>query len=242
MGRGKVDFSVRSYQSEHMESPEVSYQDLERCLSELERINITTGAYRPVLSWLQARVRQDRADWKQPVRILDIGCGGGDTLRRIWRWARRYGVDVELTGIDINRYARNIAKSRTEPGAPITYEAIDIFRYQPKQNFDFIVSSLFTHHLLEDEIVSLLQWMCRHASGWFINDLHRHGLPYYFIKYGTALARFDRIVCHDAPVSVARGFTAREWQGILAEAKVPAGQTRIKWYFPFRYGVSWRRE
>jgi hypothetical protein len=83
--------------------------------------------------------------------------------------------------------------------------------------------------------------MDRHAvRGWFINDLHRHRLPFYFIKYVTRLLRLNFMVRHDAPVSVARAFTSDEWKKILSGAGIP-GETKVRWHFPFRYGVSCRK-
>jgi hypothetical protein len=49
------------------------------------------------------------------------------------------------------------------------------------------------------------------------------------------------MIRHDAPVSVARAFTASEWRHLLDEAGIPEERTKIEWFFPFRYGVACRK-
>ena len=101
---------------------------------------------------------------------------------------------------------------------------------------DIVLCSLFTHHLTDAQNVELVKWMDRVAgTGWFINDLHRHPVPYYFFRGIVGLSRWHRFVKHDGPVSIARSFIKRDWQAILAQAGVAA---RIRWYFPFRLCVS----
>jgi hypothetical protein len=84
--------------------------------------------------------------------------------------------------------------------------------------------------------------MDRHATqGWFINDLHRHPLPFFLIRYATLLLGFGAMVQHDGPISVVRSFTAADWRQLIAEAGIPAERIRINWFFPFRYCVAGRK-
>jgi hypothetical protein len=48
----------------------------------------------------------------------------------------------------------------------------------------------------------------------------------------------NRLVVHDAPVSVARAFTRRDWCGVLAAAGLAGEAVAVEWYLPFRYGVG----
>src|SRR3546814_15263673 len=63
---------------------------------------------------------------------------------------------------------------------------------------DIILSSLFTHHLADDELIRFLRWMAKQARiGWFVNDLHRHALPYHFIRSVMRLVPANRMVRQD---------------------------------------------
>ncbi|MGI4811573.1 MAG: hypothetical protein ACRYF2_26155, partial [Janthinobacterium lividum] len=111
----------------------------------------------------------------------------------------------------------------------------DVFDEAPG-SVDVIVSSLFTHHLSDAEVVRFLQWMERTARvGWFVNDLHRHPLAYHGFKALSGVARWHPMVRHDGPVSVSRAFTRRDWTRLLDQAGL---QARVRWHLPFRYCVG----
>src|SRR5271163_3658823 len=82
-----------------------SYEDFRDCLRSLERVNRWLLGYRPTLAWLDVLPRGVR----EPVHIVDVGCGGGDLLRQISRRARSRKIPVKLTGIDLNPYATRVA-------------------------------------------------------------------------------------------------------------------------------------
>jgi 2-polyprenyl-3-methyl-5-hydroxy-6-metoxy-1,4-benzoquinol methylase len=232
------NLSQRSTQPEFMDTQSVSFAEFHDCLRTLRIINTYTLAYRPTLRWFERMM----AGVGSPISVLDIGCGGGDMLRQIWKWARERNLDVELVGIDLNPWSKESAEQVTPTDAPIRYETANLFSLDPGRRADFIVSSLFTHHLTDRELIRFIQWMDRHATrGWFINDLHRHPLPYFFIQYAVRLLFSNRMIRHDAPVSVARAFTASEWRQLLVQAGIPAERTSIEWFFPFRYGVACRK-
>jgi len=221
-----------------MDDKNVTLETLDECLSQLEIINIGTLAYRPTLLWLSRVLASFKPG--RPVTIFDIGCGGGDMLRKIAGWAARKGIAVDLVGIDINPLAKRVAEKHTPKTAPIRYETADIYTLGPDRRADFIISSLFTHHLDDAELRRFIGWMDAHAEqGWLSNDLHRHPVAYYGIKYILAFMPFAHpIVRNDAPVSVARAFTKEEWCTQLKDAGIPERQTTIEWHVPFRYSVA----
>jgi SAM-dependent methyltransferase len=172
------DFSCRSRQLEMMDGDATGYEDFRNCLHDLEMVNVYTLAYRPTLNWLKRALHGVQS--RQPVSILDIGSGGGDMLRKIWRWTQWRGHQTYLMGVDLNPWSKRSAESVTPPEAPIRYETANIFSFDPDRRADFIISSLFTHHLTDNEVVRFLRWMDTHATrGWFINDLHRHPLAFF---------------------------------------------------------------
>jgi hypothetical protein len=147
-----------------------SYEDFRDCLRSLETVNRWLLGYRPTLAWLERLPRGPR----DPVHIVDVGSGGGDLLRQIAGWARRRGIAVQLTGIDLNPHAARAAAESTPKELGITWVTGDAMVYQPEKPIDIVVSSLMTHHLEDEEIVALLCWMEATVQvGWFINDLER---------------------------------------------------------------------
>lgn len=236
------DFAKRSTETEIMDTVVTSFSDFDECLRHIEIVNNLTLGYRPVLFWLK-KIRPPTAS-ERKLTIIDIGSGRGEMLRQIGKLAKRKKMNIHLTGIDINPMATAAAEKSTPADMGIHYKTADIFAMDRAQKADFIISTHFTHHLGNDELVRFLRWMDDHAlQGWFINDLHRHKLPYLFIKYVLSLVPINKMSRHDGPISVARAFTAADWRRALQQAGIPPAQSRIRWFFPFRYGVArWKDE
>lgn len=233
MSSDHLDFARRAQLSELMDEP-CGYEEFRDCLRDLEKVNRAVWAYRPTLAWLE-----QFADARAPLHIVDIGCGGGDMLRRIESWARQRNIAARLTGIDLNPYAARAAREFTGPQSAIQWVTGDAFSYQPATPIDLVISSLFTHHLPDDEIVRFLAWMERVARrGWFINDLHREKAPYYGFKALAWLMRWHRFVRHDGPVSIRRSFRPGDWLRYCAEARVSGSDVRIDEVRPARLCVS----
>ena len=233
------DFSQRSDEHELMDEEDIAFEEFHDCLIGLERINHLTLAYRPTLQWLRPWLKN-----RQRLLILDVASGGGDMLRKIAkRWPHHAAAEkhCRLLGVDWNPWSKKSADSWPSSAA-IDYLTANVFKFEPAQPIDLIISSLFTHHLTDKQVVEFMQWMDRRAhKGWFINDLHRHPIPYYFIKSATALFSRNRLIRHDAAVSVARAFTVADWQRLVGQAGLE-GRVRVKRYFPFRICVSCHKE
>ena len=224
---------------ERMDEP-CSREDLRAYLRDLARVNRLLFGYRPILHWLET-LRRTRvlAPGTAPVRILDVGCGYGDTPRRIELWARSNHIPLELTGLDLNPDAAAIAAEASPSQSKIRYLAADVFSYQPHEPPHLIVSSLFTHHLPDADIVRFLCWMERNAQvGWFINDLSRHPTPYRLFGWFARLLRLHPFVRHDGSVSIARAFVPADWQRYCAAAGLSQTDVEMRGFTPGRLCVS----
>ena len=152
MPSAELDFTHRAHLSEWMDEP-CSYADFRDCLRSLAQVNAVTLAYRPTLQWLRGFPPT------LPLHIVDVGCGGGDMLRHIERWAKREMRQVRLTGVDLNPYAARAAREITPASSRIVWLTGDAFSATLPAPADVVISSLFTHHLEEAEIVKFLRWM-----------------------------------------------------------------------------------
>lgn len=209
-------------------------EELRACLRDIARINRWLLAYRPLLRWLESLdLRRINTQMGEPVRILDVGCGYGDVLRRVERWARESGLAVELTGIDLNPDAVAIAAEASYGSSAIRWAAIDVFAYAPDRAPHLVVSSLFTHHLADADVVRFLQWMEEHArAGWFVSDLVRHPTPYRLFRLLAWGARLHPFVQNDGPVSIARAFVPEDWRTMCGEVGLRAQDVTIRGYTP----------
>lgn len=223
--------SERLDTEELMDDPALPPEIYDKVLADLARANRVTMAYRPTLAFLD-RVLAGR----ESFRLLDVGFGQGDMLRKIVAWADKRGIRAELVGIDLNPRSATAARAVTPPDLPIRYLTGD-YADLGGQGWDVIVSSLVAHHMDREELLLFLRFMEAEARlGWFVNDLHRHALSYHGYPLLATLAGWHRIVRLDGQTSIARAFRPDEWQSLLAEADIAGAEVRR--HFPFRLCVE----
>lgn len=217
--------------NELMDDPALGAGTYHVVLADLAKVNRLTFAYRPTLSFLSRAVGRCKR-----FRLLDVGFGDGDMLRRVALWARRRNVAAELVGIDLNARSKAAAERLPSPGAPITYLSGD-YAQLAGQRFDCIVSSLVAHHMSDSELSAFLRFMEAEATrGWFVNDLHRHGLAYSAWPLLASTMGWHPIVRLDGHTSIARSFRPPEWRAILAREGLD--DARVRRWFPFRLCVE----
>jgi SAM-dependent methyltransferase len=232
------DFCHRAQLTERMDEP-CSRDELRGCLRDIARTNRWFMASRPLLHWLDALVLPPLAG---PLRILDVGCGYGDGVRRIDQWARARRIPVHLTGLDLNPDAVAIAAEQGPATGNIEWVTSDVFEYAPSKPVHLVISSIFTHHLSETDVVRFLSWMERRAEiGWFINDLSRSAIRYHFFRIFSKLVGLHPFVQHDGPVSIARSFVPEDWQRMCAAAGLDANDIAIRAFAPAHLCVARRK-
>ncbi|HZF76896.1 MAG TPA: methyltransferase domain-containing protein [Acetobacteraceae bacterium] len=219
---------MRRLAPEIMDDPGQGEADFRAALRDLETLNRITLAYGPTLRFLD-RLAKGRTH----LSVLDVGAGGGDTLRRIARWGTARGLALDLVGLDRSPWS---ARHAEETGVPARWITADLFELDEAERFDAVICSLFAHHLEDEAVVRFLRWLhARARLGWLVLDLHRHRIPWAAVWAGTRAARMHPMVTHDGPVSIMRGFTREDWRRLVAEAGVEAD---IAWAMPFRWAVT----
>jgi 2-polyprenyl-3-methyl-5-hydroxy-6-metoxy-1,4-benzoquinol methylase len=227
--------SGRSYQKELLDNDNIPFADIRQNMKELDTINTYLGGHAITISGIKKLLSQHKPG--EPLNICEIGCGGGDNLSAIDNWCKKKNIRVTFTGIDIKAGCTSFAKEQY-PQLDATwitgdYKWVDLSEHKST----IIFSSLFCHHFTEPELSDMLQWMQRNSQlGFFINDLQRHPLAYYSIKLITRLFSSSYLVKNDAPLSVARGFTRKEWQNIFRDAGIAVYS--IDWKWAFRYLIT----
>lgn len=216
---------------ELMDADDLSAETYAAVVADLARVNVVTMAARPTLAFLRRA-----AATRLALRILDVGFGDGDMLRRVARWGARRGIVLDLVGVDLNPRSEPAARAHTPPGLAIRYVTGD-YADLAGERWDCVISSLVAHHMTHAQLVAFLRWMDTHAQvGWLVNDLHRHGFAYRGFPLLATLARWHPIVRHDGTLSIARGYRPGEWPAILTEAGV--ADARVFRMFPFRLCVE----
>ncbi len=225
-------FKKRSDKKELLDADFIPKKDLFQNLSELNTINTLLGGHAVSIKAFKAFAIQAN----QKIRIIDIGCGGGDNLRTIAEYGRRKNLNLELIGIDLKPECLEYAKDKCSNYPEISFIQSD-YRdlIQTGMEFDIAFACLFNHHLSNEENEMFFDWCYKHSKlGFFINDLHRNPFAHYSIKWLTILFSKSYLVKNDAPLSVLRGFKKAELHALLDKNKIPA---TTQWAWAFRYIV-----
>ncbi len=226
-----MSLRTRAEAEELMDADDLPADTYAAVVADLARVNRVTLAARPTLDFL-ARA----AGGADKLRVLDVGFGDGDMLRRIAGWTARRGIAADLVGIDLNPRSEAAARAHTPPGLPITWRTGD-YADLAGGGWDVVISSLVAHHMTPPQLIAFLRFMeAEAARGWLVNDLHRHGFAHAGYPLLAALARWHPIVRHDGRLSIARSYRPAEWPPLLGAAGI--NHARVFRAFPFRLCVE----
>lgn len=210
----------KSHQKELLDADEIPEVDLIQNLKELKFINTYLGGHDVIKKGLKQFEKEGH-------KILEIGSGGGDNLMML----KRNFPENKYAGLDIKEVCVEYSISLD---SEIKWIKEDYKKHQPTEPYDLIFNSLFCHHFDDASLVEMLIWMNKNSKkGFFIGDLHRHWLAYFSIKLLTKLFSKSYLVKNDAPLSVQRGFTKKEWQILLQKAGIE--NYSISWCWAFRH-------
>ncbi|MEV8173799.1 methyltransferase domain-containing protein [Microbacterium sp. NPDC079176] len=217
------DLSTRATEArELMDDPHADIGMLERTYRRFRLVNALVS--RPRLLYRQDILPRAR---RGPIRILDIGAGGGDVCRMIAARARRAGLEVEITALDADERAIRWAAEH-DGGAGIAYRcAFSSDLVAEGEQFDVVFSNHVLHHLTGAELDGLLRDSeALVGSGGVVvhRDIARNRLAYVLYDVATWILAGTlfrgSFIREDGLISIRRSYT----RGELA-ALVPSGWT-----------------
>ncbi len=219
---------------ELLDLPGNSDEEIRASLLDLQRLNRYFGGVRTVLLHL-SRMISNRPEI--PLTILDIATGGADIPRAICRWARARSLAVIIEAVDWSDQVLAAAaewsadfpeiRLRSAQAPPLPH---------PDRSFDYVISSLFFHHLSEAQGIVLLREMKRIARrGLIVNDLLRSRPARFLTAITTHVLSTNRLTRHDGPMSVRRGFRPGELLRMATEAGI--GDARLSSHPWFRIAL-----
>lgn len=229
------DFSTRSNEPEIMDDFEIADNGLIQTLHEIETINQLLGGNHVTLQGIGELLKKHPKE--QPIRIADLGCGGGEMLRLIWdRFSEEY-PNLQLIGYDANPTIIAHAQKKAISYSAIQFVCEDILsdKFQAS-SFDIIICTLFTHHFDNQQLLEMLNgWYKQVGTGVVINDIHRHWFAFYSIKMLVGLLSKSYMTRYDAKLSVLRSFKKSEIIELLAQSNWT--NNSIKWKWAFRWQI-----
>ena len=233
-----VDWHQRSTAPEHMDDTSVTGADVEAALTEIAYVNRFLGGIPTTLAALRQCAGLQPG---QSLSLLDLGTGAADIPVAIVRWARARDIDVHIDAVDVNPAICALARDNVAAYPEITIHEADVFAlpFVP-ESFDFVHCAMFLHHFPQAEAAQILRIMHQFArKGVIVNDLHRHRMAFYAIKWLARILSRSPMFRHDAPLSVLRGFRRRDFEELAHLSGLDRLVIKRRW--PFRFLViAWK--
>ncbi|MEM7584495.1 MAG: methyltransferase domain-containing protein [Acidobacteriota bacterium] len=219
-----------------MDDPDTPLDELLGALDELAWINRLLGGFGPSIKGIRSLLRADQ----NAFSLLDVGSGGGDMARRLHTWAAGRGLEARIQGIDLSPPIVARAQQHCEDLETVQHRVQDLMSLNGHEAFDIVHCAIVLHHLDDPAAAAALEKMFA-VSRWglVVNDLHRHPLPYYFIRLLTRLLSRNRMIRNDGPLSVRRAFRRHELESLARQAGLP--KPSIEWHWGFRWLMVFRK-
>lgn len=232
-------FQSRRNEEEWMDQPSTSPEAFSRALVDIQWVNRNLGGTETMLKTVVQMLPPHEAN---PIHILDLGTGSADIPLALLRWSETARRALQITAVDLHPVAVAEARQLCKNAPQIQVIQADALHLPyPDQSFDLVISSMFMHHLEDEQAIRLLLEMARMSrTGLIINDLERHPLAWLGIKALGHLTGKGDIFMNDAPLSVLRGFTRPELEALIASAGLK--NVEIQHHRPYRWIVRWTRE
>ena len=214
-----------------------SGKELNQNLEEIEWINknlggTNTSAY-PILHYIQNNLRQE-------LKIVDIGCGSGDLLKKI-QLACEGIKKIELIGVDANESIIEFAQKQHFQNKEISFVHADVINNPqliPAANV--YIMNLFLHHFEDTDIKQIMDNLLHTGPALIvINDLERSQTAYMLYKFLCKIKSVSFVTVNDGKLSILKGFSKNEMKSI---GNIAHGyRYTLKWHWAYRWQLIIRR-
>lgn len=232
-------FPPRNLRDELLDLDEAPYEEVRDSLKDVATVNRYLSGYRVLLHHVEPFLKSHKPD--RPFRVLDAATGSADQPVALVKLARRLGISIHITAIDINTKMLRFAKEEVALYPEIKLVQCDILSLPfQDESFDLTVNSLSLHHFSWEKAVKILRSIYKAARlGMVVNDLHRSRIAHAAIYLLTRIFTRNRLTRYDAPVSVMNAFTPKEFQELSQQAGVEPYE--IHRHFPYRIALIGRK-
>ncbi|MFT4752941.1 MAG: 2-polyprenyl-3-methyl-5-hydroxy-6-metoxy-1,4-benzoquinol methylase [Salibacteraceae bacterium] len=226
-----IDTTTRSTEIEIMDDLDMSGDLLINSLDKLGDINKWLGGNQITIDGIKTLLKNQTKD--QTIKIVDLGCGHGDMLRKVADYGRKNGYTFQLLGIDANQATIDYANQLSAKYPELTYRKEDVLTKEfETYTYDIALCTLFLHHFEDPVALNFIQTLLKKTKiGVVINDLHRHWLAYYLFKLVTSVMD-NHMIKRDGLTSILKAFKRKDLERLSNELN---HNSTITWRWAFRY-------
>lgn len=224
-----------------MDAPGLPPDEVADAYRVLRRINgWFFGGRRPLRLELRRFLDEAGADLERAggaLTLVEVGSGSGDLAQAARDELTRAGSACQVAALDLDPTALDLARRAGVPG--IRADALRL--PLGDQSVDVILAVKFAHHFAGAALDDLLAELARVARRRVIVlDIRRSWAAYWgFVAWSRVFTR-NRLVRHDGPLSVLRGFTAGELAD--AVALLPGYAWDVRGHWGYQLALVGRRD
>jgi SAM-dependent methyltransferase len=223
----------RRDEPELMDAPGLPEDEVEDAYRVLRLVNKQLGNLRTVHREISRFAREDLDD-RVEIVVLDVGSGSGDIPEAIRRMLPDQAVEV----LALDRDPTAVAAARRRSLSVVRGDALRL--PFADRSIDLVIAVKFAHHFHGTWLDQLLVEMARVARRRvLILDIRRHWLAYWGFWAWSRVFTRNRLVRHDGPLSVLRGFTSDELRA--SSTKLGEFDWAVRSYMGFQLALVGRR-
>lgn len=214
----------RSAEKEKLDNLSLNGEPLYKALKSLEWVNRWLGNHRSTTKAIIKAYKKGR----NPLRIIDLGCGGGDLMAVIAQSLQKKNIPFSITGIDANRNTLEYAAKKCAQFKEINFQQADILFPGFRLNeCDVLITSHFIYHFSEKELAGFISNNLSAVTTCFIcSELERSRLAYILFKCSSFFLALSKLAKQGGLLAIKRSFTKKEWLSVLNQAGVSAFRLR----------------
>tara|TARA_R110000737_G_scaffold50895_2_gene71968 strand:+ start:11098 stop:11805 length:708 start_codon:yes stop_codon:yes gene_type:complete len=226
-----VNTTCRSKDIEIMDDLDMSGEVLINSLDQIASINKWLGGNKLTIDGI--KILLENKTKNETIKIVDLGCGNGDMLRKVAEFGKKNSFQFELLGIDANQATIDYANELSVNYPEITYKKEDVLSNEfETESYDIALCTLFLHHFEDAVALNFIQNLAKKAKfGIVINDLHRHRLAYYLFKVVTLFST-NQMAKKDGLLSILKGFKRKDLERFSKKINF---KSTLTWRWAFRY-------
>lgn len=201
---------------ERIDAPELldqgvgTTQDVRENFADLWRLNRYLGGLSVITRHLKPRLST------RMTTLVDVGAGDMQLSAAILRWSLQHNCPMRVIGLEM--VTRNLQLAHAAPGLhPLQADALAL-PFAPN-SVDFVISSLFLHHLRPAQVLHFLEQAHRCAKrALILADLTRGWLPLTAFRLSQPIFARSYLTRYDGMVSIRRAYTPAELHDMAAQA------------------------
>ena len=145
----------RSKEQESLGNLKLSGNELEQTLRQLAFINRSLGNTSSLIGEVLKVIEENQL---QEIKIIDLGCGGGDVLKDLAHKLNRKGITYSLLGVDGNAHALEHARRESKDIPSLSFQQANILAKDFElEACDMLISSHFMYHFEEEALINFLR-------------------------------------------------------------------------------------